>query len=527
MEFTSVEFWAFIAVGLVVYYILPKCLKRFQWVVLLILSYSYYASFDCRAFFFVFFTTAVTFGAAFLIERTEDKGKAYLAARKESLTKEEKKAYKKKTKTRKKWIMLSVLILTFGQLAVVKYTNFFIENLNPLTGGKLHLVDMLVPLGISFFTFQSVSYVLDVYWGKVKAEKNIGKYALFVSFFPQTMQGPIGRFGTLAPQLCAPHKFDLTQVQFGLQRIFWGFCKKMILGDRAAVFVVEVFNNYRNYSGIYYVMAVLLYSVWLYADFSGGMDIVIGVAQTFGITMDENFKRPFFSKSIGEFWRRWHITLGTWMKDYVFYPFSLSKVFGKLSKFTKGHFGKHVGQTLPICVSNLLIFFLVGVWHGAAWKYIAYGLYNGFIIAFSSLCKPLYKKALDVCHINGEGKAWSFVKMVRTFLLVNIGWYFDMAVSFSAAVYMMIHSFDGLSPEPFVNGTIFQIGMKMSDLLIIIAGCIVWLIISILQELGKDIRVSVAAMPLPLRWVFYLMLIFAPILIGYVGAVQGFIYAQF
>lgn len=232
--------------------------------------------------------------------------------------------------------MLAAVVLDFGLLAFVKYTNFFIENINGIIGNRINAIDILVPLGISFYTFQSVSYVIDVYWGKVKAERNPFKFALFVSFFPQIMQGPIGRFDKLAPQFFAPHKFDLTRIEYGLQRIFWGFFKKLILADRTAGYVNNVFvNNYQAFNGFYVIVAVLMYCVELYADFSGGMDIVIGTAEMFGITMDENFKRPFFSKSIGEFWRRWHVTLGEWMKDYIFYPFSLSKAFNKIGKFTK------------------------------------------------------------------------------------------------------------------------------------------------------------------------------------------------
>ncbi|MDD6797747.1 MAG: MBOAT family protein [Clostridia bacterium] len=525
MSFINMEYFLFIAVGIILYYVMPK---RIQWVVLLVMSYAYYLSFKVEAVVYMIFTTLVTFAAGLIIERVDSKGKVWLAENKETITREEKKSFKEKIKAKKKLVMLIAVVLDFGLLAFVKYTNFFIENINGLIGNRISAVDILVPLGISFYTFQSVSYVLDVYWGKVKPERNPFKFALFVSFFPQIMQGPIGRFGTLAPQLLAPHKFNLTQIEFGLQRIFWGFFKKLILADRTSVYVYEVFvNNYQAYNGLYIIVGLLMYTVQLYADFSGGMDIVIGTAQMFGIEMDENFKRPFFSKSIGEFWRRWHITLGTWMKDYIFYPFSLSKVFNKIGKFTKDKFGKNVGQTIPICLANLLIFFIVGVWHGAAWKYIAYGLYNGFIIAFSNLCKPVYKICLDKCHINGDGKAWSVFKMARTFILVNIGWYFDMAVSLSAAIQMMINTLYQISLKPLLDGSIFTLGMIKRDFVIVAAGCLVWFIISVLQERGIKVRESVAKLVLPVRWAIYLALIFAPVFFGYIGATQGFIYAQF
>lgn len=525
MSFINLEYFLFIAVGMALYYVLPR---KLQWIVLLVMSYVYYLSFNAEAVVYIIFTTLVTFAAGIIIEYVDGRGKTWLDTNKDNIGRDEKKAFKHKLKKRKKLVMLIAVVLDFGLLSFVKYTNFFIENINGIIGNRISTIDILVPLGISFYTFQSVSYILDVYWGRVKPEHNPFKFALFVSFFPQIMQGPIGRFGKLAPQLLAPHKFDLTQTEYGLQRIFWGFFKKMILADRAAVYVNEVFvNNYQAYNGFYIIVALLMYTVQLYADFSGGMDIVIGTAQMFGITLDENFRRPFFSKSIGEFWRRWHITLGEWMKDYVFYPFSTSKVFGKVGKLTKSKFSKHVGQTIPICISNLLIFFIVGIWHGAAWKYIMYGIYNGVIIAFSNLCKPAYKTALERCNINGDGKAWTVFKIARTFVLVNIGWYFDMAVSLRAALEMMINTLYHISLAPFTDGSIFTLGMSVMDFVIVIVGCAVWFVISLIQEKGVKVREAVGRLVLPVRWALYLALIFAPIFFGYIGPSQGFIYAQF
>ena len=331
---------------------------------------------------------------------------------------------------------------------------------------------------------------------------------MFVSFFPQLLQGPIGRFNHLAPQLFEGKRLDIKNLQFGLQRILWGIAKKIIIADRAAVVVNEVFNNYDNYCGLIYIVAVLMYSVQLYMDFSGGMDIVIGTAQMFGVNMSENFRQPYFSKSISEFWRRWHITLGTWMKDYIFYPLSLSKAMNRFGKWGKKHFGSFVGKTLPICFANLVIFFVVGIWHGASWKYIAYGLYNGFIIAISALLKPVYEKGLKVCHINAESRGWHIFQIIRTFILVNIGWYFDMGVSLT-------------------DGSLFNLGLELQDYIVILAGCAVVFVISLLKEKGINIRESVAKMALPVRWLVYYGLILIIIVFGYTLGVQSFIYANF
>lgn len=527
MSFTTVAFFVFLLAGIVVYYVLPK---NVQWIWLLILSYIYYFTFSIKASLFMVFATVTIYFGGIWLQNIQNTGDRYLKDNKETLSREDKKAYKESLRRKKRWVLFLILLLDFGMLAVVKYSNFAIENINSVLGlmGKepIGLLGMGLPLGISFFTFQSVSYAIDVYQGKYECEKNIFKMGLFVSFFPQLLQGPIGRYDRLGKQLYSGHSFNLKNVEYGLQRIGWGLFKKVVIADRAAVLVLNVFNNYEAYSGFHYIMAVLMYSVDLYMDFSGGIDIVIGAAQMFGITMDENFRQPYFSKSIGEFWRRWHITLGTWMKDYIFYPMSLSKKMNKFGKWGKKHFCNTFGRTLPICFANIVIFFIVGIWHGAAWKYIAYGLYNGFIIAISNLLEPVYKKLLNKFHINATSRGWTLWQIIRTFILVNIGWYFDMADSVSQALCMIRWSIQGFSLSQF-NSSLLDLGIEARDYIIIIAGCIIVFIISVLKEKGIAIRESIAAKPLAVRWAAYYALIAVILIFGYIGATQGFIYANF
>lgn len=527
MSFTTVAFFVFLLAGIVVYYVLPK---NVQWIWLLILSYIYYFTFSIKASLFMVFATVTIYFGGIWLQNIQNTGDRYLKDNKETLSREDKKAYKESLRRKKRWVLFLILLLDFGMLAVVKYSNFAIENINSVLGliGKepIGLLGMGLPLGISFFTFQSVSYAIDVYQGKYECEKNIFKMGLFVSFFPQLLQGPIGRYDRLGKQLYSGHSFNLKNVEYGLQRIGWGLFKKVVIADRAAVLVLNVFNNYEAYSGFHYIMAVLMYSVDLYMDFSGGIDIVIGAAQMFGITMDENFRQPYFSKSIGEFWRRWHITLGTWMKDYIFYPMSLSKKMNKFGKWGKKHFGNTFGRTLTICFANIVIFFIVGIWHGAAWKYIAYGLYNGFIIAISNLLEPVYKKLLNKFHINATSRGWTLWQIIRTFILVNIGWYFDMADSVSQALCMIRWSIQGFSLSQF-NSSLLDLGIEARDYIIIIAGCIIVFIISVLKEKGIAIRESIAAKPLAVRWAAYYALIAVILIFGYIGVTQGFIYANF
>ena len=503
MSLVSNLFLLFVLASVLVYYIVPH---KWQWLALLVFSYIYYIAGGLRFVVFILFSTIVTWLAALMIEKVETKGN-HKAARK---------------------ILIFGLILNFGMLGGVKYTNFAIENLNALFHMNLRGMAILLPLGISFYTFQSSGYLLDVYWKRCEAEKHPLKYALFVSFFPQILQGPIGRYSRLANQLYAPHKFEGKNIARGFERILWGFFKKMILADWAAVFVDEIFANPDQYSGLA-LIGILLYTLQLYADFSGGMDVVIGIASMFGIELDENFKRPFFAVSVTDFWHRWHITLGTWMKDYVFYPFSLSKAMNKLGKFFKKHsktrFGKYMAKALPICLADLLIFFIVGVWHGAAWKYIVYGMYNGIIMSFSSIMAPVYEKMFKITHINKNARWYRGWQIIRTFILVNISWYFDNAATLTDAFRLMGNTFKHAS---FSMDAVVKMSGSQLDLIILLAGCLVWLIISILKEKGIVIREALDRKPLIIRWAVYIALVISVAMLGYISNTSGgFMYAQF
>ena len=419
MSFLSMKFLLFLAVAVAGYYVIPR---QLQWVWLLIFSYIFYLASGPAAAVFILTTTVTTFLGGLCLEHTDRALKRALRPDDplRPLSTDEKKALKERFKQRKKWIAALVLLINFGILAALKYRNFAADNMNLLFGTHFSPAKLLLPLGISFYTFQSMGYLIDVYRGKYAPDRNPFRFALFVSFFPQILQGPIGRYDRLASQLYGQKRFSLTRIERGLQLMLWGYFKKIVIADRAAVVVSEVFGNYQSYHGILVIAGVLCYSLQLYGDFSGGMDVVMGAAECFGISLDANFKRPYFARSISDFWHRWHITLGTWMKDYVFYPFSLSKGMNKLGKYCKIHFGKHVSRVLPVCIANLLVFFLVGVWHGPAWKFIVYGLYNGIIIAAGNLLAPIYTQMARKLHIPAESSPWTAVRILRTFLLVNI-----------------------------------------------------------------------------------------------------------
>ena len=539
MSFLSMKFLLFLVAAVAGYYVIPR---QLQWVWLLIFSYIFYLASGPAAVVFILTTTATTFLGGLWLEHT-DRALACALDRtlardpdrlrrpanpQQPLSPDEKKALKARFKQRKKWITALVLFVNFGILAALKYRNFAADNMNLLFGTHFSSAKLLLPLGISFYTFQSMGYLIDVYRGKYAPDRNPFRFALFVSFFPQILQGPIGRYDRLASQLYGQKSFSLTRIERGLQLMLWGYFKKIVIADRAAVVVSEVFGNYQSYGGILVMAGVLCYSLQLYGDFSGGMDVIMGASECFGISLDANFKRPYFAQSISDFWHRWHITLGTWMKDYVFYPFSLSKGMNKFGKYCKKHFGKHVSRVLPVCIANLLVFFLVGVWHGPAWKFIVYGLYNGIIIAASNLLAPIYAGMARKLHIPLESKPWMAVRILRTFLLVNISWYFDMAESLEAALTMMKNTITGFSLSALTDGSLLRLGLDLKDYAALVLSCAVLFAVSLLQENHVNMRDTLAAKPLAARWCVYLMLLFSVPLLGQITMTGGgFIYAQF
>lgn len=503
MSLVSNIFLLFIATSVLVYYLMPG---KYQWLVLLFFSYVYYIAGGKKYVCFLVASTVITWLLAYLIEkkREADEDKSV------------------------RGILILGLILNFGMLGILKYTNFFVENINSLLGMNIKALPILFPLGISFYTFQSSGYLLDVYWKRCKAEKNLFRYALFVSFFPQILQGPIGRYSSLAEQLYKSHKFQLKTIVRGAERILWGFFKKMIIADWAAVFADAIFEQPEMFDGIA-LFGVLFYTLQLYADFSGGMDVVIGIAAMFGITLDENFKRPFFAVSITDFWHRWHITLGTWMKDYVFYPVTLSGWMGKVGKYSKKKLGRKIGRTIPICLANIIVFLVVGIWHGAAWKYIVYGMYNGLIIAFSGLMADQYRNWKKKLHITGK-EAWYYLYTVaRTFILVVISMYFDRADTVGQALYMLKRSILQFTPSQLLEIPAGRQGTAFTPyaLMIIVGGCIILFIVGVLQERGVRIRETIGKLPLPVSTAIYFSLLTAIGLFGCTAAARGFIYAQF
>ena len=495
MAFTTITFLLFAFFVALIYFLFPN--KKYQWTVLLAASYFFYLWASFRIAVFLLLTTFTVYGAALWMERVGAAAKEELALHKKEWDREQKKAFKEQVKKKRRRILIAVLVLNFGILSFLKYFNFLAGSLNGLLalaglGEPIPILRLLLPLGISFYTFQSTGYLIDVYREKYGAEHNPFKYALFVSFFPQIIQGPISFYDQLAHQLYASHSFSFTRLKYGLWLMLWGYFKKMVIADRGVALINTVTADDMAYNGTVLFLTILMYALQLYADFSGGIDISRGLAEVLGIEMPENFRRPYFAVDINDYWRRWHITLGAWLKNYVFYSVATSNRFLKMGKNMKARFGQHpagahVAKVFPTCVASLITFLIVGIWHGANWKYVAFGVWNGGVIMISILLQPLYAIALAKLHIRAESRGWHLFQILRTLLVVLVGYAFDIGSNFTAAMRMMWRCVTDFSWNFQEIGCQLQIcGLDFLDYMVILAGGLVILCASLIQERHSD-----------------------------------------
>jgi D-alanyl-lipoteichoic acid acyltransferase DltB (MBOAT superfamily) len=389
-------------------------------------------------------------------------------------------------------------------------------------------LDIIMPLGISFYTFQSVGYLIDVYNEKYEAQNNYGKFALFVGFFPQLSQGPISRYNDLSQTLFAPHKYDSKTVAFGLQRILWGYFKKLVIADRVVIGLKTLLAAPGDYPGIYFFLAMMFYAIQLYADFTGGIDITIGIAETMGIKVKENFMRPFFSKNIKEYWNRWHMTMGSWFTDYIFYPISVSGFMRKLSKSSRKHLGENLGKRVPVYLATIIVWFTTGIWHGASWNFVVWGLANCVVILISQELSPLYTRFHN--RFDVADKVWyrGFC-VIRTVLLMSALRMFDCYRDVTITIKMFFSMFTTWNLSELWNGALLSLGLSVTDYMIILLGVILIFTVSMLQRRRK-VRERILALPYPARAAIWMALFLVVLLAGAYG--QGydesaFIYNQF
>ena len=530
MTIVSLAFIVFVLLTTIIYFIIPQ---KWQWVVLLIASYVFFFANSKWLALILLATSLCTFFMASWMHSISIKGKLELEKQGSALSPQEKRTSKLKTKHKMKQILILSICIDLGVLLFLKYFNFFSESLNIILPNGLEIpqVNFLLPIGISFYTLQAIAYLVDIYREKYTPDTNPFKFLLFMSFFPQIIQGPIARHNQLAHQLYEGHRFDSDRCVKGIELMAWGWFKKMVIADRMATPVNAIFGNASEYTGIMIFMAAIGYGFQVYTDFSGGMDVVRGVSQIFGINLELNFRQPYFSRSIEEFWRRWHITLGGWMRDYVFYPLSLSKAFGRMGKAAMKTLGKYIGKRLPAFLAMFIVYFLVGFWHGPDFKYIVYGVWNGIFIVAGILLEDTYRKCRSILHIRDDSKIWFAFQIIRTFCICSIGRIFSRADSLRTAMYMLLKMFTGIADPTSVNkSVIVSLGLNMANWGVLIAAIILLLAVDYLHENGIGIRNMISKQHLVIRWIIYYCAIIILLVFGIYGPgydSASFIYEQF
>ncbi|MBR6159335.1 MAG: MBOAT family protein [Lachnospiraceae bacterium] len=531
MSFISMDFALFVTLALVLYYIVPV---KFRWIVLLVASYAFYAQTDAWDLVYIVITTVTTFVCAAIIEKKGADQDTYLKENKDSLSKEDKKAFKAAVKKKQKRILILGLVINFGILLYLKYANISIAYFNLYrlqwfgSTDFVPFIRVLLPLGISFYTFQTMGYLIDIYYGKYKRERNIFRFALFVSFFPQIVQGPISRFGQIAPCLFGENRFDFANIRSGFYRIMWGLFKKLVIADRLSGYVSTVMQSKQIYGGFYILLAVFFYSMQIYGDFSGGIDVALGVAEMFGVKLPENFDRPFFSKSISEYWQRWHITLGTWFKDYIFYPLSLNKTIIKWGKKTREKGLVTLGKRIPIYIPMFFVWALTGMWHGSESRYVVWGLMNFVFIVLGTELEPVSNRMVTALKLRENSFLMRAYRAGKTFWLMSFLRLFDINADVGEAFRAFRYMFSGW--KSFDITVVYEkLGLAREDLIVAVCAIVIMFIFDLIQRKGS-VRARIFKLPVPIQWVVLSMLVVIVSVFGYYGPgydATSFIYGAF
>lgn len=528
MSITSFLFIIFCIYGAGILYLLPH---KFQWLWLLVLNMVFYLSMGIGQIVFIIITSIVSWLGCCYMTELHNRQEGYLKEHKADLSRDARKEVKRAYEIKRKRILAILICAIVGQLIVLKYNGFFLQNVNVLFHRDYSTLDIIRPLGISFYTIFCLGYCVDVYRGQYKGERNLLKHITVISYFPCITQGPIERYDHLSGQIFKKHIFDWERIVFGGELVLWGLFKKLVIADHIAVATSTIFGDSQGmYQGLYIVIAALLYAIQVYADFSGYTDIVRGMSQMFGISLLENFDTPYFSKSVAEFWRRWHISLGNWFKDYLFYPVLRSSWCQKLNKSFGKHFSKATVGKLITSVGLLVNWTLIGMWHGTAWKFVVYGLYYGLLMIVSIWMKPLYEMIRSKLRIRENNHVYQLFQILRTFFVVAFGYILFCADSFMDFIRLVKEMAFHMNFGIMLNGGVFSFGIdKVTALLLFLSTCVLFAV-EVLHYRGMELRKTIAKKNIVIRWGLLYAIIFSILIFGAFGAeytTEGFIYQFF
>ena len=498
MLFNSIDFLIFFPIVLIIYFVIPDKIK-YLW--LLVASYYFYMCWNAKYALLILASTVITYVSGLLIEKIKQ----------QELDEDKQQVYKK-------WVVAFSFILNLGILFYFKYINFAFDTLAKVMR-VVHVelnapvFDIILPVGISFYTFQALSYTMDVYRDEIYAEKNFFRYALFVSFFPQLVAGPIERSKNLLKQLAVPKKFDFEVAREGFLLMLWGYFLKIVLADRIAIFVDTVYGDYVTYPGWYLIVASMLFAVQIYCDFAGYSIIAMGSAKILGIELMENFNAPYLSTSVAEFWRNWHISLTSWFKDYLYIPLGGSRK-GKLRKY----------------INKLIVFLVSGLWHGAQFSYVAWGGINGLYQVVGEILQPVRDKLVKLLHLNRESLGHKLAHLVGTFILVDFSWIFFRANGFLDAIEIIKSILVTRNRWILFDGSLYNCDLDQKNFQLMLIGIGVLLFADYFKHKGIKIRDVIAKQDYWFRWIAIDIAVLILLVFGIWGSTYdaaNFIYFQF
>ena len=491
--------------------------RRLRWVVLLGISYYCFYHTSKKLIVFLVATTLSCYLCGLWLASIMDRRDAALAVKgaKRRIVREE---YRRRMRR----VVALAVIFNLGLLVTCKYLGFLLSVAQPLLslagiGAPVEAPRIGMPLGISFYTFIALSYVIDVYRGTVKPDRNLGRLALFLSFFPQMLEGPIGRYSHTAESLTEGRDITRSNLYQGTLRIFWGIAKKLIVADRLNAFVEMVFDGYASYDGGIIALAAVLYTIQLYCDFSGTIDVAIGIGRIFDVHLPENFSQPFFSRTASEFWQRWHITLGAWFKDYVYYPVSLSAPCKQLTSAARKRFGIHYGPLLASSVALFCVWFGNGLWHGSGSQYIFFGMYYFVLIMLGGLIEPVAVGAAERFGIDRNSLPYRLFQTARTLAIVFVGELIFRANGLGAGLEMLSAIAHDFTLGAFSRWDPYHMHLDIHDRNIVIAMLVVVFVIGYLKEHGLDVSAKIDSQSTLVRWVVLIVLILAIVIFGAYG----------
>lgn len=526
MSYQSLEFILFCIGILAVYYLAGP--KGQRWV-LILANLAFYTASGFQYLPYLLLTMTATFFAGKQIGRIYQRAEERIAQCKVASKKKELRAG---AKAKAKTVLLTGMALTLLPLILCKYTGFAMENINVLLEklgiSQLSMFRMVLPLGISFYSFMALSYILDVYWKRYPAEQSFLTYAVYLSYFPHVVQGPIDRFGEFRSQIQEGVAFDYQKILFGAQLMLWGLFQKLVIANRLGIYVDHILDRWETVNGFMLIAAILVYSIQIYADFSGCIDIVSGVSEMFGIRLRKNFNNPYFSRTMGEFWRRWHISLQEWFKDYVYFPVSTSGLLRKVKKYCKETNKPALSEHFCACFPILVVWLITGIWHGASWNFVIWGIFHAAVLIGSHLLEPVFKRLTQLLSLDTGNFGWHCIQMLRTYGICCIGRVFFRAPDLDTAfgIFRRIRDASVLA-ELFGSKTSY--GLDTSNAVLAALSVLVLLVADILKE-KMPVRETLAKQNTLFRWFILMAGIFAVIVFGIYGPgydAASFIYEQF